>query len=40
MKKLSAFDFEQFRETYADIKYFLGKTGRRLGSKEFHSVSS
>jgi hypothetical protein len=40
MEKLSAFDFEQFRETYADLKYFQGKTGRRLGCKERHSVSS
>jgi hypothetical protein len=40
MEKLSAFDFEQFRETYADLKYFQGKTGRRLGSKERHSVST
>jgi 5'-3' exoribonuclease 1 len=40
MERLSAFDFEQFRETYADLKYFQGKTGRRLGSKERHSVSS
>ncbi|PNF32574.1 5'-3' exoribonuclease 1 [Cryptotermes secundus] len=37
MERLSAFDFEQFRETYADLKYFQGKTGRRLGSKERHS---
>jgi 5'-3' exoribonuclease 1 len=40
MERLSAFDFEQFRETYADLKYFQGKTGRRLGNKERHSVSS
>ena len=39
MERLSAFDFEQFRETYADLKYFQGKTGRRLGSKERYSVS-
>ncbi|KAJ9598748.1 hypothetical protein L9F63_026718, partial [Diploptera punctata] len=37
MQKLSAFDVEQFRETYADLKYFQAKTGRRLGSKERHS---
>ncbi|GFG29513.1 hypothetical protein Cfor_05064, partial [Coptotermes formosanus] len=37
MERLSAFDFEQFRETYADLKYFQGKTGRRLGSKERYS---
>jgi 5'-3' exoribonuclease 1 len=40
MGRLSAFDFEQFRETYADLKYFQGKTGRRMGNKERHSVSS
>ncbi|GLG99705.1 5'-3' exoribonuclease 1 [Gryllus bimaculatus] len=34
MEKLSAFDINQFRETYADLKYFEGKTGRKLGSKE------
>ena len=40
MERLSAFDFEQFRETFADLKYFQGKTGRRLGSKERYSVST
>jgi 5'-3' exoribonuclease 1 len=40
MERLSAFDLEQFRETYADLKYFQGKTGRRLGSKERYSVST
>ncbi|PSN30434.1 5'-3' exoribonuclease 1, partial [Blattella germanica] len=37
MLKLSAFDLEQFRETYADLKYFQGKTGRRPGAKERHT---
>jgi 5'-3' exonuclease len=40
MERLSEFDIEQFRETYADLKYFQGKTGRRLGSKERYSVST
>ncbi|XP_021920765.1 5'-3' exoribonuclease 1 isoform X2 [Zootermopsis nevadensis] len=40
MEKLSAYDFEQFRDTYADLKFFQAKTGRRLGSKERHSYKN
>ncbi|KAK3912768.1 5'-3' exoribonuclease 1 [Frankliniella fusca] len=34
MEKLAAFDINQFKETYADMKYFESKTNRKLGSKD------
>jgi len=42
MEKLAAFDVSQFKETYADLKYFEGKTGRKMTSKlkPFVSTSS
>lgn len=39
MEKLAAFDLNQFKETYADMKYFESKTNRKMGSKNDHSVS-
>ncbi|XP_075211430.1 5'-3' exoribonuclease pacman isoform X2 [Lycorma delicatula] len=34
MDKLAGFDLSQFRDIYADLKYFQGKTGRRPNEKE------
>lgn len=39
MKALSEIDMENFQETYADLKYFEAKTGRRPNEKERTSVS-
>lgn len=34
MEKLAAFDINQFKDTYADMKYFESKTNRKMGSKD------
>lgn len=34
MERLGQFDFEQFEEVYADLKYFEAKTGRRPNETE------
>ncbi|XP_034254731.1 5'-3' exoribonuclease 1 [Thrips palmi] len=34
MEKLAAFDLNQFKEAYADMKYFESKTNRKMGSKD------
>lgn len=39
MEKLAAFDLNQFKEAYADMKYFESKTNRKMGSKNDHHVS-
>lgn len=39
MKSLSEIDMENFQETYADMKYFEAKTGRRYNERERTSVS-
>lgn len=33
MEKLAAFDLNQFKESYADMKYFESKTNRKMGTK-------
>lgn len=38
MEKLSSFDINQFKETYADMKYFESKTNRKMGSDSNHKV--
>lgn len=40
MEALSQIDMEHFQETYADLKYFEAKTGRRPNEKERTSVSA
>lgn len=39
LEKLAAFDFEQFKEISADLRYLESKTGRKAGGRERHSVS-
>ena len=39
MEKLAAFDVNQFKESYADMKYFESKTNRKMGSRDDHTVS-
>lgn len=37
METLANFDYDQFRDTYADIKYLEGKHAANIGT--IHSVS-
>lgn len=38
MKELAKIDKEKFQDTYADLKYFEGKTGRRPNANERKEV--
>lgn len=39
MKELASLDKENFQETYADLKFFEEKTGRKPNEMERKSVS-
>ncbi|KAG8293470.1 5'-3' exoribonuclease 1 [Homalodisca vitripennis] len=40
MEKLASFDFEQFKEISADLRYLESKTGRKIDGKERHSYKN
>lgn len=39
MQELAKIDMEKFQDTYADLKYFEAKTGRRPNANERRDVS-